>query len=438
MTPRKTGFARPRLRALTRAAGAAVALALVLPPAPAGASPSAEPSASPSPSPSASPSQPAALPPITPFMLGASGDDACVAAASTTVEETPWTHVSLGLDAVHRLTKGAGTTVAVLAGGVAADGPLADAVRGGAGADCRGYGTFLAGVVAARPEQGSGFVGVAPEARIVGVATGDPRSGVATPAEIASSLNDAVADGADVVLVGAAAWENSGRLDDAVAAAVEADVLVVAPASVTPESQPLAAYPAQDPAVLSVGSYDPEGAPAAASPPAVLEGDEAARTDVMAPGTQVMGVGPGGGHFVSGGDGVAAAFAAGTAALVRARHPDLSAEQVRERVIASAYGAMPGAEPEVVGRGPVDPMAALTGSPEGAEAAAPAGGGRFTPDPPSRGTWNVPVTVAVAGGSALLILVCVLGAVVLRRGRARGWRPATGQPATPGTEGERG
>jgi hypothetical protein len=359
-------------------------------------------------------------------------DPRCVPDSGAVVPEEPWTHVSLGLDDAHGMSRGADTTVAVLAGAFTADGPALDGAVDGAGsADCLGYGTFLAGIVGAREVSGSGFVGVAPEARVVGIPTGGARSGVATAAEVAAGLEEAVAAEADVVLVGTGVWENGSALDDAVDAAAEADVLVVAPATVAPESAALPSYPAQDPAVLSVGSYGPDGAMVQVSPPPMPEGEGTVRTDVAAPGAQVMAVGPGGGHFVGDGDAVAAAFAAGAAALVRSHEPGLSAAEVRDRLMASAYGMVPDTDPAAVGRGPIDPLAALTSSPEDAAAATPGVGEPFTAHPSGAGSWSVPVTVAVAGTSALLIVACVLTAAVLRRGRTRAWRPARGAPDAP-------
>ncbi|GAA4945796.1 type VII secretion-associated serine protease mycosin [Streptomonospora halophila] len=425
MTRRSTGsphgaapaHGRPRLPA--RAACAAV-LALVLPTAPAAASPGVSPSADSSGAPSSPSTDPRALPQISAFP----GTDAECVQSSATVSRRPWTGVSLGLEQARELDDGSGTTVAVLAPRISASPEaLSDAVTGTSGEDCSGYGTFLAGVVGARPVSGSGFTGVAPAAEIVGIPVGNPRSGAVTAGEIASGIGDAVDAGADVVLVGTAAWEGAGALDDAVAAAASADALVVAPASVTPQGETLPGHPAQHPEVLSVGSYDPKGEPVLVSPLPLDGGGETARTDVTAPGSRVMGVGPDGGHYVGGGDGVAAAFAAGTAALVRSREPDLSAAEVRERLMATARGATLGASGEAVGRGPIDPVAALTNSPERGEP--PAGGGaRFVAAPPPEGTWDAPVTIAIAGGAGLVVVFCALGAVVLRRGRARAWRPA--------------
>ncbi len=419
-----------RPRALAAVAGAAsLALALGLGAPTAAASPTESPGDSPSPSPSTNPE---ALPEIPPF----TEPDADCAESSSTVTQPPWTAVSLGLSEAHTLTKGEETTVAVLVTGLSADTPaLSGAVSGGGGReDCHGYGTFLAGIVAARSVPDSEFTGVAPEAEVAGVGTGDNETGVATAEEIASSIGDAVDEGADVVLVGAAAPEGSGALDDAVADATADDVLVVAPATAAAQAQedPYPGYPAQDSAVLSVGSYDPEGAPVASAPPTLEPGgEETGRTDVTAPGAKVMGVGPDGGNYVSGGDGVAAAFAAGTAALVRSREPDLSADQVRDRLMATAYGAVPDADTDTVGHGPIDPVGALTSNPEPGETPGADGSG-FTATAAGSGSWDPPVTLPIVGVSTLLIVGCALGAVVLRRGRARRWRPAvSGEPISP-------
>ncbi|MDT0304700.1 S8 family serine peptidase [Streptomonospora wellingtoniae] len=422
--------AASRGRAIAAAAVAALLLGTAPPaaaasqqdsPPPEGASAQASPSGEAESSSGSASGNPQALPQVAEF---AGADAACVQSSSAEVSRTPWTEVSLGLEEARGMSEGSGVTVAVLAPAVAADGPaLSDAVSGGSGEDCRGYGTLLAGIVAARPVAGSGFTGVAPAAEVVAVPTGDARTGAVTSGEIASSIGEAVEAGADVVLVGTAAWEAGAALSDAVADAAAADALVVAPATTAPQGESLPGYPAQDPAVLSVGSYGPDGAPLLSSPLPLGEGGQTARTDVTAPGAQVMGVGPGGGHYVGGGDGTAAAFAAGTAALVRAREPGLSAEKVRRRLTATALGAVLGAGADTVGRGPIDPAGALTGSPQAPEAPA-AEGARFAAAPPAEGTWDRPVTTAVAGGAAFLIVLCALGAVVLRKGRARAWRPA--------------
>lgn len=346
----------------------------------------------------------------------------CAAPGTEVVEREPWTRSFLGLDRAHRLSTGTGAEVAVLAPELDAGGPaLAGAVEGGGAEDCLGHGTFLAGVVGGREVDGSGTLGVAPGASLRFVPTGDPATGLTSPAQIASGIDAAVDAGSEVVLVSAASWENSQELDDAVASASEAGSLVVAPATVNTVRGPRAGYPAQHPEALSVAAHDPEGEPVVASPLLRTDG-ELVRVDLLAPGDLAVGPGPGGGHVIGAGPGTAAAFVSGAAALVAARSPELSPRELRERLVATAYRSPAGAQDPVSGGGRVDPTAALATAPVG-EAASVAGE-RFAPDPSPRGSLDALPTAAVAGGTALLIVLCVLGAAVVRNGRARDWRPA--------------
>ena len=379
--------------------------------------------------------EPSALPQVTQFK---GADDTCAEPGADVVERVPWTFPSLGLASAHELSRGRGVSVAVLATGVDGRVPaLADAVGGGDSGgsdDCLGYGTFLAGVAAARPVPGSGFVGVAPEATVVPVPTGDADTGVVSSADLASGIGAAVDAGARVVLVGTAAVEGSAALDDAVAAAAEAGALVVAPATVLTSEGPVPGHPAQDPAVLSVAAHGAEGAPVLAEPLIRFNG-ELARVDVTAPGDRVLSVGPGGeGHVTAGGDGVAAAFAAGTAALLAAREPDAGPDEIRARLSATAYGSPLGSRAPRVGSGRIDPPGALSGDPVAAAEAGSAGvaGDPFVPDPSPRGSVEVPGTVAVVGAAGLVVVLCSLAGAVLRGGRARNWRPAAaGEQVTP-------
>ncbi|NYH54481.1 hypothetical protein HNR06_004070 [Nocardiopsis arvandica] len=402
------GTARSRRR---RTAAAALALGLLapLPAAPAAAE---------------TPRDPVSLTQVHPFK----GDSQpCAAAGGDVVEQTPWTHHFLGLSRAHELSTGEGAGVALLVpevdGGVPA---LAGAVEGGRSTDCLGFGTSLAGVVAARRVEGSGLLGVAPGASVTAVATGDPRTGMATSQEVAAGIESAVDSGARVVLVGTGSWEGSAALESAVAAAEEADALVVAPATVPTSRGPMPGHPAQHAAVLSVAAHDVEGVPVARGP-LVLPSGDLARVDLTAPGDRVVGTGPGGGHVATAGDGVAAAFVAGAAALLMAREPDLGAEQVRERLATTAYASPRGDADPLSGHGRVDPLAALAATPGGAPAGV-AGEG-FVPGPSPEGSVDAPPTAAVVSAALLLIVLCGLGGAVIKRGRARGWRPAApGEP----------
>ncbi|PDP85282.1 peptidase S8 and S53 subtilisin kexin sedolisin [Glycomyces fuscus] len=370
------------------------------------------------------PRDPVSLTQVHPFKADS---QPCAAVGGDVVEQTPWTHHFLGLARAHELSTGEGVGVALLVpevdGGVPA---LAGAVEGGQSADCLGFGTSLAGVVAAREVEGSGLLGVAPGSSVTVVTTGDPRTGLATSQEIAAGIGSAVDSGARVVLVGTGAWEGTTALESAVAAAEEADALVVAPATVPTARGPMPGHPAQHAAVLSVAAHDVEGVPVAQGP-LVLPSGDLARVDLTAPGDRVVGTGPGGGHVATAGDGVAAAFVAGAAALLMAREPDLSAEQVRERLTTTAYASPRGDADPLSGHGRVDPLAAMAIAPGGTPAGV-AGEG-FVPDPSPEGSVDAPPTAAVVSVTLLLIVLCVLGGAVFKLGQARRWRPAApGEP----------
>lgn len=225
------------------------------------------------------------------------------------------------------------------------------------------------------------------------------------------------------------------KLKDAVAAALEAGAVVVAPASAREwesgsgasraESGPV--YPAALPGVLAVSSVGPGGEP----DPQGTEQGPRTRPRLSAPGVSVTGPGPGGGgQFTGGGDAVAGAFVAGTAALVLSYHPGLSGEQIAHRLEATAYGAMGDAPDPGVGPGVVDPVRALSAVLPEEHASSPSSSGTRNAsaahavpplDPPTARDH----ALAVAGGAVAVTLLVAFLAVVLPRGRRRGWRAGT-------------
>lgn len=279
-----------------------------------------------------------------------SRDGSCTPASDTVAEAVPWAQRRLALSRVHPLGKGSGVTVAVVDTGVSTrKGLFRHPVTGeAAGRDCIGHGTFVASLIAGRPSSGSGFSGVAPEARIVAV-RGTDATGATDTATVAHGIRAAVDAGASVIHVSAALPETSDALKSALREAANHDALVVAPAapdtttSSRTSSAPESYWPAASPGVIAVAPYDAEGE---------IEGDHAKHTHLAAPGAGITGRGPAGrGHYVGNGASLAAAFVSGTAALVRSHEPTLTADQVAARLRISAY---PGVPPWL------DPYAAVT------------------------------------------------------------------------------
>jgi membrane-anchored mycosin MYCP len=376
------------------------------------------------------------LPKLTPGSVGSG----CARPSPVRVDSVPWPQRMLRPDLAWPFTRGAGITVAVLDTGVDAatpalagrvDPPLDTVTPHTPGGDCIGHGTFLAGLVAGSTVDGGGSAGVAPDARVLPIRVTDA-DGNTNAAMITAGINAAVGRKAKVILVGAGVAAPDPALHAAVASATAHDILVVAPAAVDAQSRVATVYPAAFAETLSVGGIDGNGAPPSNEP-------AGAPVDLVAPAVAVVGVGPGGaGNLIGTGPSLAAAFVAGTAALVLAYRPGLTVTQLVERLANTAYhpaGPLP--DPQF-GYGTVDPAGAVAAvlpadaAPAGQGANEP-GPGRSRPalrmPPPPRHPER-PVALIAAGSLTAVVLVVAAGFVVLPRGRRRGWRAATG-PAFP-------
>ncbi|MET8942592.1 S8 family serine peptidase [Streptomyces sp. NPDC004542] len=361
--------------------------------------------------------------PVMPSRLAAGS--ACTGDSGTVVKAVPWEQQNLQLARTRPLGSAAGVTVAVVDTGVSLEAPaLAGRVTavGGAGDDCVGHGTFVAGLIAAAPVAGVGFSGAAPRARILAV-RGTDRRGTATDATVADGIRAAVAAGARVVVVSPALTRSSSRLHAAVADAARHDALIVAaavpdaPADGSSAAPPADYWPAAEPGVLSVVDIDVRGQrPRSAYP--------ARHADLAAPGDGVLGIGPRGrGHFIGSGPSAAAGYTAAAAALVRSAQPGLSAAATAHRLVRTAY-------PADVPR--LDLYGALTSVP-GADPlrSAPAGG-----EPPVRPARDEPGAratrraLAVAGAGLGLVLSVAWAASITTKVRARRRRPSEEEPVT--------
>ena len=341
----------------------------------------------------------------------------CVGPSPTVARGPSWAFRRVGPADVWPLTRGAGVTVAVLDSGVSpAGGGLAgavdrgtDVVSGGRGdTDCYGRGTALAGLIAARPVEGSLFVGLAPEARVLPVKIVDAKGRIPASA-MAKGVTAATNAGADVILLGVGSPAPDAALRAAVHAALAKDIVVVAAVS---DEKPKDGrrvppwYPAGDPDVLAAGGINESGRPTEVT-------TKESGLDLLAPGDRAYSVGPSGtGNYLVGGPAVAAAHVAAAAALVRAYRPELGQAEVRRRLAGTAVGA-----------GALDVYAAV------AEEAAPVRDvparlaprvevPRAAPIPPEK-----TIAGAVAAGTVLAAAAAALSVSAIRRGRRRRWRP---------------
>lgn len=173
-------------------------------------------------------------------------------------------------------------------------------------------GNAAAGLVAAHGhgrDADGGVLGVAPEATALVLPTGD---------QLAEAVRFASEEGAQVILLPEPAGPG---LAEATQEAADNGVLVVGPAGED-----------EDPNVLTVAGTDQDGA-------LIPDTPGAGTIALTAPGADLVTAGPEPGQAEVTGAPYAAAMVAGAAALMRAEHPQLRPEQVRDALV---DGSQPG------------------------------------------------------------------------------------------------
>jgi type VII secretion-associated serine protease mycosin len=352
---------------------------------------------------------------------------------SPAISALPWPQQRYDLTALGQLSTGAGVSVAVIDSGVDAVTPQlagavaagADMLAGGDGReDCKAHGTAVASIIAARPAPGAGLRGLAPDATILPVRVSEATEASATAAgsggvaELTAGIRAATAHRPrpTVINLSISTTSDNPGLRAAIAEAIAADIVVVAAVGNDHARGDPTPYPAAYDGVVGVGAVGPDSTRVASS-------QAGSYVDIVAPGTQVVGALPTGGHGVFEGTSFAAPFVSATAALIRARWPALHQVDVVRRLLATADPA-PGSSLEY-GHGVLDPMRALTevvvGTdplpvPEPIPAAVPVVASSSTPSPMALG-----VTVALVAGAVGLAAV----AIALPAGRRRRWRPGS-------------
>lgn len=409
-------------------------------------------------------------------------DKGCVQSIPSNVELTDkaWGQDVLRFQDLPQFATGKGQTVAVIDTGVNAHNFLGNRLEGGGDYvsnstgldDCDGHGTQVAGIIAAKPPKEYGFRGIAPDARILSIrqssdyfefkapegSSEQDRDRAGSLVTLAKAVVNAANRGATVInmSVDTCRLANDPRLDGPIRsderdlqralryAVEDKNVVVVSSAGNIP-----------GPDCKDQNSSDPENPTYIVTPPWFSEyvlsvaavdraGDPAEFTmhgpwvSVAAPGTDIITLNPGSREDLVNvsasadgkaapiqGTSFAAPYVAGLAALVREEFPDLTAEQVMDRIKATAaHPAAVGGHNVQIGYGMIDPMAALTGTVPGEDGVpkdepidVP-----FSMPPPYEKNW-VPVQVAVigsAGGLALLLVTLFIVRTVRRQRREPG------------------
>ncbi|MGK5628063.1 type VII secretion-associated serine protease mycosin [Streptomyces sp. URMC 123] len=368
------------------------------------------------------------------------GSGECTYPMKEQIKAVPWALQRVVFDELWQDTKGKGVRVAVIDTGVDETNPqLTEAVDTGSGADliekgkdgtddAVGHGTKVAGIIAARPRAGTGFVGLAPESTIIPIRQNDEK-GTGTAATLAQAIRHAIDKKARVINISqdtAKPLRPDSDLALAVRQAQAADIVVVASAGNDGlDGNIKETYPAAYAGVLAVAASDRNNERA----PFSQSGDF---VGIAAPGVDMVSTVPKGGQCVDNGTSFSAPYVAGVAALIRAKHPDWKQHQVIAQIQQTAERSVKGHD-RFVGWGVVDPVRALTEDEKPLErptADTAVSDGPADPEPAALTLGETPaerrerLATYVLGGAAVLITVIAGTAVVLRDWRRRRARAA--------------
>lgn len=253
----------------------------------------------------------------------------------------PWNICRVQAPCVWPLTKGAGVKIAILDTGI---GPNVDVrvqggintITGGSFRDDNGHGTHVAGIAAARAAKGQPY-GVAPRVCLYAVKVLDA-SGTGYISDIVEGIEWCIRNRMQVInmsfgLLGG----ESLALQTAVREAFRRGIVLVASAGNNGPFNAGLDAPASYPQTLAVAATTRSNRIASFS-------SRGRGVDIAAPGNLIRSNQPGGGYAVMSGTSMAAPHAAGGAALVLARYPDLAPKGVACRLRRAArklpgYGA---------------------------------------------------------------------------------------------------
>ncbi|MES9622427.1 type VII secretion-associated serine protease mycosin [Streptomyces tuirus] len=345
----------------------------------------------------------------------------------------PWSLQRVLLDELWSQSTGKGMRVAVIDTGVDVTNPqLTDAVDVRSGrnflpenlkdddgnpiergkengtTDTVGHGTKVAGIIAARPAKGTGFVGLAPEATIIPIQQNDAE-GNGDVGSLTGAIRYAVEAGADVINISqdtTKPMKSTSDLALAINQALARKIVVVASAGNDGLGGNVKeTYPASYEGVLAVAASDRNNERAAFSQSGQFVG-------VAAPGVDMISTVPKGGHCSDSGTSFSAPYVAGLAALIKAKHPDWTARQIVAQIEQTAERTTAGHD-RLVGWGVVDPVRALTQDEHPVESPDPqAGLGK--PEAPTPAKFQIGETAEER--NARLATYVAVGAVVLVAG----------------------
>ncbi|MGA5700652.1 type VII secretion-associated serine protease mycosin [Peterkaempfera bronchialis] len=411
------------------------------------------------------------------LLLG-SGLAVVPASAADSIRSNQWYLDAMQAPNMWKSSTGKGVTVAVIDTGVNAnhpdlvgqveDGKNFSDLSGGSTVDAKGHGTGIAAMIAGTGKGlgGKGGYGLAPEAKILSVRVGAVSDNEAEHApEFLGQLSKAIRYAADsdarILNMSVGSGESDAELQKAVDYAMSKGKLLVAAVGNNGDSGNPVIYPAALPGVVGVSAVDQKTQ-------VTGESEHGPQVALAAPGTDMFHActGPSG-YCKSHGTSDATALVSASAALVWAKHPEWTANQVLRVLINTASKPADGAErSDYLGYGVVRPRVALSepgdpgpadvnpllaaggsaapsasagGGPSGAVSQAPGsgagsegGGGSAAPVPvpaakaDDGGGSGSGVGLWIGVGAGVLVVAAVVVIVLVRRGRGGGDQPPSG------------
>lgn len=266
----------------------------------------------------------------------------------------------LQLPQAHKLARGSQIRVAVIDSAIDSQHPdLAGAIADSfdAIADDKSppatphkHGTAIAGLIAARGK----LVGAAPEAQILAIRAFDPdgKGANATTFAILKGLDWAAAHEARIINMSFAGPNDPAIQRTLAAAHKKGIVLIAAAGNAGAKSPPL--YPAADVHVIAVTATDARDKLFEAS-------SRGKHIAIAAPGKDIFVAIPDGGYEISSGTSYSAAEISGIVALMLEAKADLTPDQVRTILMATAHDLGPKGRDSLYGAGLADAFRAVSG-----------------------------------------------------------------------------
>jgi hypothetical protein len=283
---------------------------------------------------------------LAPVVAPTGDAGSALAAEQPSGDSGVWWYDAMELEAAHAETRGEGAVVAVIDDGIDQRVPDLKGADIDRRETCRGYpfpsrrglqsdhgtamSTLIAGQGSGNAPGGRGVTGVAPDAQLRFYSfdiTADPDDGITcSDFETGRLIVQAAREGADVI---SASFGMGGVLEEYVEQAMELGAVVVASMGTT-ETGESVEFPASVPGVVAVSAADEAAVP--------WEQTRAAdHVTILAPGVDAPVGGVLEGRWVSRalrtGTSGAAAVTAGALALVKAKYPDATANQLVQHLI---------------------------------------------------------------------------------------------------------